>query len=293
MVYRFQGVVSSLKSVSKSSWKMECRIFVNFRGAKLRNLKFVKLVACPGKHVSLVPAIDQAIAGRGLRMPSAIVPLLVDIKELKKVFGSKDSKLLREIVRTNEIDDEDTDPDDNEEDEQDEDDDDFGIDAIDALPSSKDALSHIIMGDPWARGIGSKYGYMFLEICQHLGERLEAANWGETRAEYVMEFDKVLKKLNVPEYVISMSGVVCGGGPFPLPPRSDAPTFGVMTSAKAAKAAKALAAVDRTALQKACQKVKISRGAIDAEFVVESFEELQSWCESCVAKKKDLIAFYF
>lgn len=237
-------------------------------------------------------------------MPSHISPLLVDVKEIKAVFGSKNKKLLQAIIRDQEIDDSDTDPDDFEYDDFDEDDDVEDDDEDERedededgeeedLPSSKDALTHIIMGQPWARGIGSKYGYVFLAICQHLGEPLNSDNWGETRAEYVIQFDKVLTKVGVPEAIISMSILTCSGGPFRLPPRTDVPTFGTLSVAKAAKTAKTLAAIDRAQLQKAASKVKTSRGIVDSEFVIACFEELQSWCETAVAQKKDLIVFYY
>ena len=224
-------------------------------------------------------------------MPSSITALMVELDELRKVFGSKNNSLLQAILDANEIDDDDTDVDEFEEAEDG--DEDIDPDDLDGLPSSQDALRHIILGEPWARGIGSKYGYMFLEICRHLGEQLDANSWGETRAEYVSAFDGVLRKVGITPDIVSMEALTCSPDIFPLPPRGSFPTTGSLTAAKAAKAAIALAAVDRAALTRASQKVKISRGAIKPEFVAESFEELQTWCETCAAKKKDLILFYF
>lgn len=224
-------------------------------------------------------------------MSSSINAQMVDLDNIRKAFGSKDKKLMKAILDAHDIADDDTDVDEFEEAE--EGDEDLDLDELEELPSSQDALRHIIMGEPWARGIGSKYGYVFMTICEHLGERLDAPNWGETRAEYLHEFDKVLAKVGVPASVVSMQALAGETDLFPLPPRNDFPFIGTLTPAEAAAAAKALAAVDRAALEKASKKVKISRGEIEPEFVVASFDELLTWCQTCAANKKGLILFYY
>lgn len=224
-------------------------------------------------------------------MPSSITALMVDLDEMRKVFGSRNKKLLKAVLEGSDLADDDTDVDDFEEAEDG--DEDIDIDELEELPSSQDALRHIVMGEPWARGIGSKYGYAFMALCQHLGEELDRPTWCETRAEYVEAFDKVLVRVGVPPEVVSMSALTNSGGPFPLPPRNDFPCIGAMTSQQAATAAVALAGVNREALNRASQGVRISRGTVESEFVIECFDELRQWCETCAEAKKDLILFYF
>jgi hypothetical protein len=224
-------------------------------------------------------------------MSSSIDAYLVDMGELLKLFGCKDEQLLNDVIKKKKIDKKDTDPDDFEEAE--EGDEDIDLDELEALPSSQDALKHIIMGEPWARGIGSKYGYVFLSLCSHLYTTVDTDSWGQTRAEWVETFDNVLKKLKVPQAAIRMQQVLFVPADLPLPPRYDAPTIGILTVQQAKLAAEALAAVTPEALEKASQNVKISRGEIEPEFVVASFKELQSWCAACIKHDKDLLTFYY
>jgi hypothetical protein len=215
---------------------------------------------------------------------------MADLDEVRNAFGCKNKKLLKQVVEAADLPDDDTDADEFEEAEDG--DEDIDLDDIEELPSSQDALRHIIMGEPWARGIGSKYGYVFLALCEHLCEELERASWGETRAEYVEAFDKVLRKVGVKADVVSLSTLTGGHGDFPLPPRGDFPFIGSMTAAEVARAAAALGAVDRAALEAASKAVKISRGEVDPAFVAACFDELRGWCETCAAAGKGLIVFY-
>jgi hypothetical protein len=160
------------------------------------------------------------------------------------------------------------------------------------LPSSQDALRHIIMGEPWVRGIGGKYGYAFLVLCQHLGEELDRTNWGTTRAEYDHAFDLVLAKLGVKADVISVTSLAEGSRYFTLP-RSADPPYGTMTAAKVARAVEPLAGVDRAALEVASQGVTTSRGIVDPEFVVACFDELLGWCQTSANAGKGLIVFHY
>jgi hypothetical protein len=223
-------------------------------------------------------------------MPSSINAYLVEMAEVLKLFGCKNEKLLKEVIKKQKIDKDDTDPDDFEDDDEFDDEDD---EEMEELPSSQDALRHIIMGEPWARGIGSKYGYVFMSLCQHLYSSVELESWGQTRAEWVEAFDKVLKKLKVPEDAVRMTNILFQAAELPLPPRQDAPTIGILTVQQAKLAAEALTDVTPEELEKASQNVKISRGAIDSEFVIAAFRELQSWCDACIKNNKDLLTFYY
>ena len=224
-------------------------------------------------------------------MPSSLTPIMVDLDVLKKAIGCRDKKLLKKLMDATELPDDDTDVDDYEV--APGSDEDFDIDEIEELPSSQDALRHIIMGEKWAKGIGSKYGYAFHEICLHFGERLESENWGETRAEFVSEFQKVLVKAGLKPEVFSFENLVFGDSDFKLPPRSDCPYISATKPSGLKKAAKALAAVDREKLEAASKRVKISRGAIDAEFVVACFDEVLGWCQTCADAGKGLVVVYF
>ncbi len=116
-------------------------------------------------------------------MPSSITPVMVDFAEVQAALGCKDRDLFARIQKKAKLDADDTDVDDFEEAE--EGDEDIDLDEIEELPSTRDALEHLIMGTPRARGIGSKYGYAFLAICSHFGKTLNHEFWGETRAEAI------------------------------------------------------------------------------------------------------------
>jgi hypothetical protein len=146
------------------------------------------------------------------------------------------------------------------------------------------------MGEPWARGIASKYGFAFMALCEHLGEELDRTHWGRTRAEYVEAFDRVLATLGVGPEVIRMASLTGGGGDFPFP-AAIAPTFGTMTAAGGARAAAALAGVARPAVEAASRGVKVSRGGVEPEFVVACFDELRGWCRAGADAGKGLIVF--
>lgn len=223
-------------------------------------------------------------------MSSSLIPLMADLDRVRKAFGCKDKKLLRAVLEEADLDDEDTDPGDFEEAEDG--DEDIDIDDLEELPSSQDALKHIIMGTPWARGIGSKYGYAFLALCQHLCEELPRDNWGETRAEYVAQFDEVLRAVGIPQDTLCLKQLTNSPGDFPLPPRNDFPFVGVLTPAQVARAAAALGAVARPALETAARGVRISRGEVEPEFVLACFDELRGWCAACTAAGKGLLLFY-
>ncbi|MGL6074410.1 MAG: DUF7691 family protein [Fimbriiglobus sp.] len=224
-------------------------------------------------------------------MPSSLSVYLVDLDAVLKVFGSRDEALLKKVIQASDIADDDTDPDEFEEAE--EGDSDLDLDEIDELPSSQDALRHIIMGEPYARGIGSKYGYVFTNICEMLGENLAGEFWQETRAEYLTNFDSMLVKLGIPGQVFSMDGLIMPSELIPLPPRSDAPYIGVVTVDQAAKALKAFEAVDPVKLDKASETIRTRRGEVEKAFVLGCFEEAKSWLKRSTADQKALICVYF
>lgn len=224
-------------------------------------------------------------------MPSSIVPFLIDFAEVKAAFGCKDKDLFARIQKKARLDSDDTDVDDFEE--ADEEDEDIDLDEIEELPSSRDALQHIIMGTPWARGIGSKYGYAFEAICKHFGNVLDREFWGETRGEYVAEFDKILSKVGVDPAMVSMSKLINDSEEFELPTRADFPFIGSMTPAECRDASAMLDKVDRAVLEKACGKLKTKRGNVEPAFVLGCFDELVGWCKTATSAGKGLVVFYY
>lgn len=217
-----------------------------------------------------------------------LTAIMVDLDSVRKAFACKDEALLEKVLDGSDLEDDDTDPD---EYELEDDEDDFDSDEPEELPSSQDALRHIIMGEPWARGIAGKYGYVFMVLCRQLGEELDRTNWGQTRAEFDGAFDRVLAKLGVNADVIRLGSLMQGGGDFPLPKRFRDPSFSTMTATQAARAAAALGGVDRALL--ASQGVTTSRGVVEPEFVGACFDELHGWCQTCANAGKGLIIFYY
>ncbi|OAI57957.1 hypothetical protein AYO47_00245 [Planctomyces sp. SCGC AG-212-M04] len=217
-----------------------------------------------------------------------LTPVMADLDAVRKAFGCKDRKLLKAVLAGSDLDDDDTDAEEYELEYDDDDD----PDVPEELPSSQDALRHIIMGEPWARGIGSKYGYAFLVLCQHLGKELDRTSWGTTSAEYDQAFDLVLAKLGVKADIITVRWLSEGSRYFPLPESAE-PVYGTMPTEKVAQAAAALAQVDRAALEAASQGVTISRGDVETEFVIACFDELRKWCQITAAAGNGLIVFHY
>jgi hypothetical protein len=215
-----------------------------------------------------------------------LTPLMADLDAVRQAFGCKDEALLRAVLDGSDLPDDDTDPDEYELEE----DDDDNPDIPEELPSSQDALRHIVMGEPWVRGIASKYDWAFRALCEHFGVELDRTNWGRTRAEYVQAFDRILTKLGVDADVIRLASLTGGGGDFPFP-RAIAPTCGSMPAAKVARAAAALAGVDRAALEAASRGVRLSRGVVEPEFVVACFDELRGWCQIGADAERGPIVF--
>ncbi len=169
---------------------------------------------------------------------------MIDLDAVRRGIGCKDETLLGEVLDGSDLPDDDTDADEYEL----ENDDDDDLDPPEELPSSQDAPRHIIMGEPWARGISSKYGWAFRALCEHFGVELDHTNWGRTRGEYIQSFDRILAKLGVRADVVSLASLTEASGGFPFPP-SITPTFGTMTATRVTRAAAALAAVDRAVLE--------------------------------------------
>src|SRR3712207_4647500 len=101
-----------------------------------------------------------------------LTPLMVDLDAVRKAFGSKNEALLEKVLDGSDLPDDDTDPD---EYEMEEDDDEPEI--PEELPSSQDALRHIIMGEPLVGGIASKYDRAFVALSQHFGVELDQTCW--------------------------------------------------------------------------------------------------------------------
>lgn len=217
-----------------------------------------------------------------------LTPLMADLDALRSAFGCKDKALLRKVLDGSDLPNDDTDADEYEMEYDDDDD----TDVPEELPSSQDALRHIIMGTPWVRGIGSKYGCAFLVLCQHLGEELDRTNWGMTSAEYDHVFDQVLAKLGVGADVINVTSLAEGSRNFPLPESAD-PPFGTMPAPNVARAAAVLAPIELAAVEAASVGARTSRGVIEPGFVTACFEELREWCQISAAAKKGLIVFHY
>lgn len=221
-------------------------------------------------------------------MPYTFRPFAIKLEEFKKVRGSGDEALVDAVATSDDVPDDDDDPDDYEvldDDEEEEE--------SESLPTSREALRHIVMGEPYARGIGFKYAYMALEICAHLGEKLPNDLWGQTRAEFVEAFDRFLNKLGVPKSVLRLETHFWSRpDPIELPPRSDFPSIGHLTLKECRATLDALSALAPEAINKAGTGLKTSRGAIDPVFFKDCLEEIKGWCAACVESGRDLVVFY-
>lgn len=230
-------------------------------------------------------------------MGYGFMPYAVDLNAVRRVFGSKDEELLKEIIRKHNVPADDDDPDEMEyedefdDDEEGEDDEgDGGADGV--MPSSQAALRQMVMGEPYNRGCGFKYGYLFKTLCEHFGRMLDNTAWERSGGEYNSAFDTVLKKLRVPAGLLRVDSHLTVRDPVDLPQRNDFPCIGYLSRDEAAAVLQVLDGLDPATVRTAATGVRTRRGTVPPDDVIACLDEIKGWCQECVAKNLDLVTFY-
>src|SRR5947209_7238600 len=162
------------------------------------------------------------------RMSTTLTVYVVPLDQLARVPGSGDRDLADTMgiespawfARIDELADPDPDPD---EDDQ-------------TVPTCLEALRRIVEGV--ARGSvpghhGYVYGYAIEALCGHLGEELENVASISGSSDWVDEIDRFLGEVEVP---LSLTDLVFGGSPVPIPEPDDCPAIGWWSPEQIARA---------------------------------------------------------
>ncbi len=211
-------------------------------------------------------------------MSYSLVPYLVDLNDLRRAIGSKDTELLEAVIQG----DPDRFPPDD-------------LDESDGEVSGCRALRDLVMGTVPEAGSGHPYGYALERLCDHLGRRLDADMWESIHWEVLEDtgFEAVL------------SG---SGSPVPLPPIDDFPTIGHLTPEQVQEIVRNMrggrlktAAPDgrkpRPSLKSWLVRRLMSRitrrGKLSDEDLRELLDEYEGWLRKAAATHQALVFFYY
>jgi hypothetical protein len=208
-------------------------------------------------------------------MSYTLTPYAIDLEQLRRAIGSKDEALLAQLREEYPEDRDDEDPDEE------------GI-------TRDRALSDLIMGTPRDEEAGYQYGYAMDCLCEHFGERLEAAYWESITW-------RVLQGTGMGDLLHN------SGSPVPLPKIDDFPMIGHLPADRVKELASRLGdtppkTVDLTGKKKrrtlgqwAVDKVleRITRRPMPGDDdLVECMEEYAGWLREAAGKGKAIVFFY-
>lgn len=156
---------------------------------------------------------------------------------------------------------------------------DYCDDDEDAL-TMEDALTQMVMGEPFDDDLGFMYGYALEFMCQYFGEGLTNEFWSAMprATAWASTVDEGLNAMGVPENVFRvLDHLMFRGAPVTIPEIDDLPTIGYLDSNEVRAAHAAISKATFAAIK-------------DAE-VIESIEEIQTWLQTCIDSGVDLICF--
>jgi hypothetical protein len=143
------------------------------------------------------------------------------------------------------------------------------------LPDARQALRHLVMGEPYHPRAGFAYAYWFKHLCED-GQFLRNDAWMPIRVAFLDEVQDGLTRAGVTG--VSVSAMVFGGLPIALPAPDDFPGMGYVSRADAPAQ---LAAIDAGDLS-----------AVPDPHVREAIEQLRGWLQVCADSGRDLVCFY-
>ncbi len=165
-------------------------------------------------------------------MSSSITVYVVSFDQLARVRGSGDRALVNSVVASSEylfsqVDamNDNPDPDD------------------DPIPTCREALTRFVNGDDLGkvpRSHGYVYGYALEGLCSYLGEALEPISSISRSGAWIETIDRFLVELEVP---LSLTDLVFGGSPIPIPEPNDCPAIGRWSPEQVARALRPLRGV--------------------------------------------------
>jgi len=178
-------------------------------------------------------------------MSYALAGYLIDLEKLRSAVGSRDKALIKAVI--------DEDP-----------------KAFAAAPSKddislKDALTHLIMGEPMDARSAHQYGYALEQFCRHLGTRVESRRWDTVRLEALEDtgIEKLMDK---------------NGPPVALPSIRDFPAIGH---------------VPASAIRAALDEVQERYDAATDDDLRDLLSDYEGWLLAALEQNKSLVLFYY
>jgi AcrR family transcriptional regulator len=200
-------------------------------------------------------------------MSYLLTPIAVDLARITAALGSKDQSLFDTLVER------------------------YGDDfaQIDALrddgdddddeppvPSTHDALRHLIFAHPYHPAAGFKYAYALEYILKYFGDHLSNDHWFSMRSEWAETVDTALAAAGVPEQTFRVGPhLMYRGSPVPIPDPDDFPFVGYLRTPEIPAALTVL----RTA-------------TLPDPEVAQAVAEIRTWLETCVTTHRDLVCYY-
>lgn len=151
-----------------------------------------------------------------------------------------------------------------------------------------EVLRHLVLGEPYDKKDGSKYGYTIQFFCMQFGEELSRDNFCDLRhgLGWFRELDEQLEEAGVCNELLSISKHLAErGSPIPIPAYDDFPSIGYLTRKEVGPALDAL-------LGAKFDDIGDEADEDEELWLPEEFEEIRGWLETCVESKRDLVCFY-
>jgi len=206
-------------------------------------------------------------------MSSGIRPFAVNLKQIRKVIGSKSKSLFRELREEFE--------DELEEDREAVEEANLDDDFDPELPI-EDALRHLIMDEERWDYEGSKYARAVEMLCTFYGEILPNDHWTAASWDWIESVSDAILESGVSTEKFSLAGhLLERGSPIDLPEIDDFPWVGYLKNAE-------IPAVLEALTEERIARLKLR----DAARLKVSLLQLREWLETCVRDKSDLICFY-
>lgn len=140
-----------------------------------------------------------------------------------------------------------------------------------------DVARHMILGEPYDERIGFAYGYFLKHLCETHGTFQDNRSWMPVPVDFPERLDDYLAEHDLLADGFTVSDLMFGGSPVPLPPIDDFPGIGYRESGTLTEPASALARA----------------GAIDMpdEFSRAVYDTFQ-WLARTDSRKLSLVAFF-
>jgi len=206
-------------------------------------------------------------------MSSGIRPFAVNLKQIRKVIGSKSKSLFRELREEFE----DELAEDREAVEEANLDDDFDPELM-----IEDALRHLIMDEERWDYEGSKYARAVEMLCTFYGDILPNDHWTTAPANWIETVSDAIQDSGVSAETFSLLGhLLQRGSPIELPEIEEFPWVGYLKNTE-------IPAVLESLTEERIARLKLR----DAARLKVSLLQLREWLETCVRDKSDLVCFY-